>query len=405
MTSDRSVLLVGCLAAAGFFTSTVMAMTVYGQAASGVVNSVDLRAVGRFPVALSGLYWFASVLVIQVWSRRTPRAQQNAMDYTFALAAPAGAWALYCGYKQVLVLKMVSWPSWGTFLAVVGILWLSAGPGTSLKGMWRRALGDLLGLPRAVSAALAAGACASIWGGCLLGTRMERATEMASAIPPQVDMRTQAGLERFHLWYGARRTPSNDSEVTVVEFNDYTCGGCKAAFDATRDALAVYEARHPGKIRFMRKDYPLDGECNQDLRGPGGHQTRPEHSLACEAAAVVRLARRHDRASQMEEWLFARRLLSAEDLWRAAREVGRLAEEEVMRYKDVIPEVEADVDLARRYGINGTPTFLVNGVRVGGPSSPYFTGAIDYELRHMRAHGANPGETGCGVSAQTEECS
>ena len=45
--------------------------------------------------------------------------------------------------------------------------------------------------------------------------------------------------------------------------------------------------------------------------------------------------------------------------------------------------VKGDIALGRTLGINGTPTFFINGVKIDSVLAPqYFDAAINYELQH-----------------------
>jgi protein-disulfide isomerase len=84
----------------------------------------------------------------------------------------------------------------------------------------------------------------------------------------------------------------------------------------------------------------------------------------------------------MENWLYTNQALFSPAFVRdGARTVG-LIPDFVTDYPRVLEEIKADVALGRLLGINSTPTFFVNGVRVvGALATPYFDMAIAYELR------------------------
>ena len=92
--------------------------------------------------------------------------------------------------------------------------------------------------------------------------------------------------------------PAEGAKVLVVKFNDYQCPPCRATYMEYKSIFAKYEASQPGAVRLVLKDYPLESECNVSVTGG-------PHPSACEAAVAVRLAREHDRAEELEEWMFA----------------------------------------------------------------------------------------------------
>ena len=86
--------------------------------------------------------------------------------------------------------------------------------------------------------------------------------------------------------------------VLVVKFNDYQCPACAQTYRNYQHIFSKYRTSHPGAVKRVLKDYPLDPECNENaLRGP--------HDAACAAAVAVRLARRNGQVERMEEWLFS----------------------------------------------------------------------------------------------------
>lgn len=139
--------------------------------------------------------------------------------------------------------------------------------------------------------------------------------------------------------------------------------------------LAKYETSHPGAIRVVLKDFPLESECNTNV-GTDLHQA------ACEAAAAVRLAGAHDRTEAMEQWLYLNQSsMTPETVRRAALEVGQVADFDA-RYPEMLEQIRDDVALGTELAIRSTPTFFINGVKVEGAWQPqYFDQAIAYELQ------------------------
>ena len=162
------------------------------------------------------------------------------------------------------------------------------------------------------------------------------------------------------------------TRVLVVKFNDYQCPPCRAAYERFEPIVARLQAAHPGEIELVVKDFPLESECNPEVRDS-------PHPAACEAAAAVRLARQTGQAEELTEWLFAHQeTLTADSVWAGARSVtGRSYSKS--EYQAALGEIAADVTLGARLGIPGTPTFLVNGLFVEAPTPELFEAAIEYE--------------------------
>jgi protein-disulfide isomerase len=168
--------------------------------------------------------------------------------------------------------------------------------------------------------------------------------------------------------------PADGAKVLIVKFNDYQCPACGQSYLDYKPVLAKYEASHPGAVRVVMKDYPLESECNANM-------TTSMHAAACEAAVAVRLAREQKRAEAMEEWLYTHQPgMTPASVRQAARDVGQVPNLDA-RYQIVLEQVKADVAYGRTLDIKSTPTFFINGVKLEGAlPAVYFDQAIAYEL-------------------------
>ncbi len=155
-----------------------------------------------------------------------------------------------------------------------------------------------------------------------------------------------------------------DAPVTIIEFSDYQCPYCKLWHDQVYDELM---ANYPGKVRFVYRDFPLDGH--------------PEALPAAEAA--------HCAGEQNAYWEFSDALFGrAYGLSRAAylRYAGALdlnmdsftACLDSQRYQS---SVTSELEYAYGLGVQSTPTFFINGIPlVGAQSFEDFKKIIDQEL-------------------------
>ena len=137
--------------------------------------------------------------------------------------------------------------------------------------------------------------------------------------------------------------------VTLVEYGDYECPFCAAAQPNVREVL-----RSGGdSICFAFRHFPLS-------------EVHPRARLAAEAAEA---AAAQGRFWQMHELLFANQqaLMPADLLTYAAAirlDIDRFAADlEGHRYA---PAVREHFLSGLRSGVNGTPTFFVNGLRHNG---------------------------------------
>jgi protein-disulfide isomerase len=206
------------------------------------------------------------------------------------------------------------------------------------------------------------------------------AAENAPAPAAQLDQ-----IAGFEQWLDMQpRVPlavaSDGAKVVIVKFNDYQCPPCKQTFMQYRPILQKYQSSHPGQVKFITRDFPLEPECNSG----GGH------SAACEAAAAVRMARVKGHAEALEDWLFDNQpAMSPELVRKGAREVGQVSDFDA-QYPRVLEQVKADTAYGRQLGVNRTPTFFINGVKIEGGLLPqFFDAAIAHELKRAQVSAAN----------------
>jgi protein-disulfide isomerase len=177
--------------------------------------------------------------------------------------------------------------------------------------------------------------------------------------------------ERFDVDDGeAPYQGSEDALVTIVEFSDYQCPYCKRFRDETMDQLL---AKYEGQVRFVYRDFPLSSI----------------HPEALKAAEAARCAHEQDQFWAMHDQLFA-----SQPEWSRAPDTGAIfkgyaAELNIDaakfagcldsgRYNESISQ---DFQAGVQYGVQGTPTFFVNGRKlVGAQPLSAFEAIINEEL-------------------------
>jgi protein-disulfide isomerase len=161
----------------------------------------------------------------------------------------------------------------------------------------------------------------------------------------------------------------------IVKWNDFQCPSCREGFVWYKPILAKYAVSHPGAIKFVVKDFPLEGECNY---------TTPtmNHYAACESSVALRLAREAGKADAMEQWLFDNQArLTTEVVREGYAEVTGLTNF-AARYPAVLNEVRQDVSDGVALNIGQTPTYFINGVKVLGNLQPQWLEVlIEHELK------------------------
>jgi uncharacterized membrane protein/protein-disulfide isomerase len=341
------------------------------------------------PVAIFAAIWFAAAALLSITGMAgTGAARESAPGYLFAASTLALAVVLYFEYVSFVVLKAVCLLCLAMAAAVVALFFLSGSttpyPMTTLPRRAARDLRDFIANPLAILVAVlflgAAVSTLAFFPREGTATTGETAT---AATPAQTAAATQAATSEFERYWESRERvqlaiPPEGAKVLIVKFNDFQCPPCRNSHLAYKPVLAKYVAEHPGQVRYVLKDYPLDAECNANV-------ANTIHPSACEAAVAVRLARTHNREEQMIEWIFANQpMLTPELVKQGARDIGQVTDFDA-KYSSTLEPVKSDIALGHSIGVMATPTFFINGKKVDGALPvQYFQQAIEYELAHAK---------------------
>jgi uncharacterized membrane protein/protein-disulfide isomerase len=322
-------------------------------------------SVGGVPVALGGVVWFVGVLLLAMADAKGPRkSRQNVGGYLIVWSTVGLAVAMYMAYASFLVLQTFCVLCGAVYLAVIGIFLLSeTGSATAFRRLpaaFVQDLGRLARRPVGLSMTVV----------FLVGG-------VASAVPAATtDQRTE-----FDRWWADQPrielpVTTEEAAVVVVKFNDYQCPACGRTFLLYEGIFAKYASSHPGAVRLVTMDYPLDPKCNdQSQNGP--------HDSACEAAVAVRLARQvgEAEAERMQRWLYANQEgMTPAAIKAAASDIAGIEDFDA-RYAETVQAVKADIAVGATIPVEATPTFVINGVLLKGGLSPeFFDRAIAHEL-------------------------
>ena len=151
--------------------------------------------------------------------------------------------------------------------------------------------------------------------------------------------------------------------VTIVEFSDFECTFCAKVQETLRQVME----RYGGNVRLVFKHLPSEG-----------------HRNSLEAARAAYCAGEQERFWQFHDALFASRNLSAEVFGEIAGKLGLRREKfaACVGAEASRAAVVRDIELARRYRIDSTPSFLINGRLVKGALTfAEFQSVIERELQ------------------------
>ena len=136
--------------------------------------------------------------------------------------------------------------------------------------------------------------------------------------------------------------------VTIVEFADFQCPHCGQSAPVLDEIVRRYE----GKVRLVFKHYPID-----------------RHQSAVLAARAATAAHLQGKFWEMHHQLFTHQeALEREDLFRYAEQLGLDMERFRRDFEspEVARSVQAEHQVGNDAGVEGTPTFFVNGRMVDG---------------------------------------
>jgi protein-disulfide isomerase len=171
---------------------------------------------------------------------------------------------------------------------------------------------------------------------------------------------------------------NDDAPVTLVEYGDYQCPYCAAAHPIVKQILA----RHGNNLRFVFRHFPLV----------------EMHPLAEPAAETAEFADSHEQFWQMHDAIYTnQRSLSIALLIALAAnlDLSTIELRDALASHRFLPKIQADFAGGVRSGVNGTPTFFINGVRFDRPlGAAGLPAAIDATLQDRGvATEANPPRT------------
>ncbi len=154
------------------------------------------------------------------------------------------------------------------------------------------------------------------------------------------------------------------TDVTLVEFLDFECEACGAAYPLIEDLREKYG----DQVTFVARYFPLPGHYNAER-----------------AARAVESAARQGKFVEMYQMMYetqgswGEQQEPLDDLFRQyAEDLGLDMEQYDADYAsaEVADRVQRDIDDGLELGVEGTPTFFLNGERLEPSSAEDFEKAI-----------------------------
>ncbi|MFI7063100.1 DsbA family protein [Kribbella sp. NPDC050124] len=161
---------------------------------------------------------------------------------------------------------------------------------------------------------------------------------------------------------------SADNKVTFVEFLDFECESCRAAYPAVEQLRKDYA----GRVTFVVRYFPI-----------------PSHFNAERAARAVEAASKQGKFEQMYQKMYetqaewGEQRVPADDRFRGfAKDLGLDLAAYDQAYADpaTLERIKKDVADGEALGVRGTPTFFLNGKKLEPESYDDLVKSIDAEL-------------------------
>lgn len=142
---------------------------------------------------------------------------------------------------------------------------------------------------------------------------------------------------------------NSNAVITLVEYGDYQCPHCGRAYPVVKRIQEFFG----DKLKFVFRNFPL-----QNI-----------HQLAVPAAMASEATGRQGKFWEMHDTLFEnQRWLTENSFEPFADQLGVDIEQfnKDRREEDILAKVEGDFESGVLSGVNGTPTFFINGTRYDG---------------------------------------
>lgn len=336
------------------------------------------------PVAVGGVIFFAvAALLAGVAGGARSAARENAAGYIFIWSTIGLAFAMYLAWASYFRLGLFCILCAITYVSVAGLFIVSGGastaPVSALPARAARDLRTLVSSPVALVLLLVVG----VGGVALIAafpseSRAAAQQEQAFASFQPLSPEERKRIEEWWTVQPQETLPvaaAEGTKVLIVKFSDYQCPACRTAFEALKPVLAKYEAQG---VQFVKKHYPLEGECNP-------HAAGMNHFGSCEAAAAYEMAKGTPNLAKLDEWFFDnQQSLNRDVVRRAAQEQAGISDFDA-RYETALQTVKTDAGLGKLVNVSSTPTIYINGRKVPCcPPPAVYDALIDIELKKAK---------------------
>jgi len=167
-----------------------------------------------------------------------------------------------------------------------------------------------------------------------------------------------------------------NAPVTIIEFSDYQCPFCRKFWTESFNELKE-EYIDSGKVKFVYRDFPLDGHPSAEISAIAANCVR---EIGGDSAYFKMHDKIFSEQNKLDREIVAGVGFNTDDLQRWAGELSYNIKDCLDSGK-YISEVQKDFNDGMSFGVDGTPTFYINGKVLSGTQPyPVFKQIIEGEL-------------------------
>jgi len=148
---------------------------------------------------------------------------------------------------------------------------------------------------------------------------------------------------------------SDAATITIVEFGDYQCPYCGDAYPIIKEIQDAFGSQ----IKFVFRNFPL----------------QKSHELAYPAAVATEAAALQDKFWEMHDAIYENQYRLSEQIFDELAEKIGLNTEQFQKDSlsdEIKQKVDDDFESGVRSGVNGTPSFYVNGNKFDGGATDLY---------------------------------
>ncbi len=323
-----------------------------------------------FPLAGIALGYYIALMSLFVWSMQNVQTRFEPLYTAFNLATVAIIVTMVMAFISRFIvggfcvgcaaLWLINLCIWPVLVKALGLHWGNAlmanGETFSHKDMQ-------LNFPRVKSAYILA--TVLVLGAAGFSTAVESNTKAkynSGALNRGILKYTQTSPvflpEEAFEGPSAKGAKKDKAILKIVKFSDFQCPACKKA----SQAFKPFFLKNKDRVLFVYRHFPLDSTCNPNASGGN-------HLMACTAAAASYCAGKKGMFQNAHNRIFDKQ----EDLSKEwiDEEMKRLGiDTSCLTDKKTKESIERDIAWGASIDVNSTPTYWVNGRKMGGGLSP-----------------------------------